>query len=361
MNEPASFEGEIPDNIVFTDGDHKSTHKKMHNVYGHNMAKATYQGIKESTGKRPYVITRAAYAGTQKYSTVWTGDNQSLWPHLQLSIPQLCNLEMSGFDFSGVDLGGFGADSHPQLLTRWIEGGIFSPLLRNHSSMGTRYQEPWAFGEPTLSIYRKYLHLRYHFIPYLYDLFAQESRNGLPIMRSLLLNYEDDPETYDINDEYMVGDKVLAAPIVRQDEFKRLVYLPAGQWVDFWNGREYAGKQYIMADAPLDKLPLYIKKGSLLPWGELVDHISDEPDKQMTFQLYGQSGECDHYQDDGTDFKYQNGEYNVYHVAVAADDKVSVSFKHQGFKPIYERIIVKTDKAKHVLVYDENSQKYVEE
>ena len=361
MNEPASFEGEIPDNIVFTDGDHASTHKKMHNVYGHNMAKATYQGIKESTGKRPYVITRAAYAGTQKYSTVWTGDNQSLWPHLQLSIPQLCNLEMSGFDFSGVDLGGFGADSHPQLMTRWIEAGIFSPLLRNHSSMGTRYQEPWAFGEPTLLIYRKYLNLRYHFIPYLYDLFAQESQNGLPIMRSLLLNNEDDPNTYDINDEYMVGDKVLVAPIVRQDEYKRLVYLPAGQWIDFWNGREYDGKQTIVADAPLDKLPLYIKKGSLLPWGQLVSHLSDEPDKQMTFQLYGPAGECDHYQDNGTDFKYQDGEYNLYHVAVTADDQVSVDFKHQGYAPIYERIVVKTDNAKHVLVYDANSQKYVEE
>ncbi len=260
MNEPASFEGAIPDDVVFSDHDKPSTHKKMHNVYGHNMAKATYDGLKEYQRRRPYVITRAAYAGTQKYSTVWTGDNRSIWPHIQMMIPQLCNLGMSGFSFAGTDIGGFGSDTNPELLTRWIEAALFSPLMRNHAAMGTRHQEPWTFGEPTLSIYRKYVKLRYRFIPYLYDLFEKGTKSGLPVMRPLVLNYDNDPRVRDLNDEFMVGENILVAPIVERSQTKRLVYLPAGEWIDFWNNRQYAGNQDIVVDAPLDKLPVFIKK-----------------------------------------------------------------------------------------------------
>ena len=131
MNEPASFDGEIPENTAFYDQDQPATHRKMHNVYGHNMAQATYEGLKQHQGKRPFVITRAAYAGTQKYATVWTGDNRSMWPHLQMMIPQLCNLGLSGFSFVGTDIGGFASDTSPELLTRWSEAAILSPLFRN--------------------------------------------------------------------------------------------------------------------------------------------------------------------------------------------------------------------------------------
>mgnify|MGYP000258360663 FL=1 len=159
-----------------------------------------------------------------------------------MMIPQLCNLGMSGFSFAGTDIGGFGADTTPELLTRWIEGALFSPLYRNHAALGTRSQEPWVFGEPTLSIYRKYLKLRYRFIPYLYDEFYRETKTGLPIMRPLVLNYENDTQVYNLNDEYMVGEDILAAPVVQEGQTKRAVYLPKGKWIDFWNGVEHAGK-----------------------------------------------------------------------------------------------------------------------
>lgn len=358
MNEPASFEGDIPDDTVFSDQETPSTHKKMHNVYGHNMAKATYTGLKDQQGRRPYVITRAAYAGTQKYATVWTGDNRSIWPHIQMMIPQICNLGMSGFSFVGTDIGGFASDTNAELLTRWIEAAIFSPLLRNHAAMGTRHQEPWSFGEPTLSIYRKYLKLRYHFIPYLYDLFAQESQNGLPIMRPLVLNYDDDPRTRDLNDEFMVGDDILVAPIVEKSKIKRLIYLPAGKWIDFWNNREYDGQQDIVVDAPLDKLPLFIKANTLLPWGPSVDHISEEPDKAMTFKLFGNEGTYEHYQDDGLDFNYQNGEFNRYEVTVK-DGEVAVNLLHHGFEPAYQTITVDLPDNSVTLHYDTASDGYV--
>ncbi|TSO25414.1 glycoside hydrolase family 31 protein [Lactobacillus sp. LL6] len=357
MNEPASFDGPVPENIVFSDEDNKSTHKKMHNVYGHNMAKATYEGIKKASGKRPYVITRAAYAGTQKYSTVWTGDNQSLWPHLQMMIPQLCNLGMSGFNFAGTDIGGFGADTTPELLTRWIEGAVFSPLFRNHAALGTRSQEPWVFGEPTLSIYRKYLRLRYHFIPYLYDLYHQETKDGLPIMRPLILNYQDDEKVYDINDEFMISDKVLVAPVVYQGMTTRQVYLPKGEWIDFWSGVEYAGQNTILVGAPLDKLPMFIKKDTILPWGKVVSHISDEPDKTMTFRLFGDYGKYEHYQDNGLDFNYQHGEYNLYVVEVN-DNEVSINLTKHGYKPNYQTIIVQSADKEWKFEYDEQEKTY---
>lgn len=340
MNEPASFRGEIPGDVVFHNEEEASTHNKMHNVYGHNMAKATYEGLKKYSGKRPFVITRAAYAGTQKFSTVWTGDNQSLWPHVQMMIPQLCNLGLSGFSFAGTDIGGFGADTTPELLTRWIEGALFSPLYRNHAALGTRSQEPWVFGESTLSIYRKYLKLRYRFIPYLYDEFYRETQTGLPVMRPLVLNYENDPHVYNLNDEYMVGEDILTAPVVQQGQTKRAVYLPKGEWIDFWNGVEYSGGNTILVDAPIDKLPLFIKKDTILPWGKEVDHISDEPDKDMTFRVFGNGGKYRHYQDNGVDFEYQKGEYNLYKVEVNKDGSVKVKLEKHGFGPVYCRITV---------------------
>ena len=182
MNEPASFRGELPQDVQFHDEERQTTHAEIHNVYGHNMSHATYAGIRKHTGKRPFVITRACYAGSQKYSTVWTGDNQSLWSHLQMMVPQICNLGMSGFTFCGADVGGFGADCTPELLSRWVEAACFSPLFRNHSCQGSKRQEPWQFGDEVVAINRKYIELRYKFLPYIYDLFYKGLETGLPVM-----------------------------------------------------------------------------------------------------------------------------------------------------------------------------------
>lgn len=359
MNEPATFDGDMPDDVVMTDEDQPSTAKMMHNVYGHNMAKATYNGIKDATGKRPYVITRAAYAGTQKYSTVWTGDNQSLWHHLQMSIPQLCNLGMSGFSYAGTDIGGFSADTTPELLTRWVEAALFSPLFRNHSALQVRNQEPWVFGKQVLDIYRKFLHLRYRFIPYLYDCFHNETQDGLPVMRALVLNYPDDKTVRNMNDEYMVGDNVLVAPIVQQGQTARAVYLPKGQWIALDTGVEYTGETTILANVPIDKLPIFIKKNTLLPWGQEVEHISDQPDKTMTFRLFGDAATYTHYQDDGVDFNYQNGEYNEYAVSVDAAGNCQVKLNHHGYDGQYQTVKVQLNDRLVTFKYDDQSAAYV--
>ncbi len=257
MNEPASFRGPLPEDVAFTDEDAPSDHGQMHNIYGHNMAKATYEGWKGLTGKRPFVITRACYAGSQKYTTGWTGDNHSIWSHLRMAIPQLCNLGMSGMNFVGTDVGGFGSDCTPELFARWIQVGCFFPLFRNHCAIGCRVQEPWQFGEEVLAISRKYINLRYELLPYLYDLMRETEQTGIPMSRPLVLEYEQDENVRNRNDEFMLGDRMLVAPVVEQGARERMVYLPEGTWYDYWTGEKKEGGCFFVRKAPLDVCPIY--------------------------------------------------------------------------------------------------------
>lgn len=340
MNEPASFRGQLPSDVVFTDEDEVSDHARMHNLYGHNMAKATYEGLKERDGRRPFVITRACYAGTQKYSTAWTGDNHSIWAHLQMVIPQLCNMGLSGMPFVGTDVGGFGSDCTKELLCRWVEAGCFSPLFRNHSAMGTRYQEPWQFDEETVRIYRKAVELRYHLIPYYYDLFWEEEKTGLPIMRPLVLHYEKDETARECNTEFLVGRNLLAAPVVTQGDRKKMVYLPAGVWYDYWTGErlESADGKWIVRDAPLDTCPLYVKAGTILPvWPKQSFVGEKDTDSVLMLEIYPGEGSWEHFQDDGESFDYRDGKYNQYHCELKGK-ALTVTCVHAGYGRKYEKV-----------------------
>lgn len=341
MNEPASFRGELPPEVVFTDEDEKADHAKMHNLFGFNMSKATYQGLKERDGRRPFVITRACYAGAQKYATAWTGDNHSIWAHLQMVIPQLCNLGLSGMSFVGTDIGGFGSDCTKELMCRWVEAGCFSPLFRNHSSIGTRYQEPWQFDEETLNIYRKAVELRYHLIPYYYDLFFTGEKTGLPIMRPLVLHYEKDEIARNCNSEFLVGENLLAAPVVNQGERKKMVYLPAGDWYDYWTGEKKCGGQWILRDAPLDTCPLYVKAGTVLPVWQKQNYVNEKDnDTVLLLEVFPGEGSWDHFQDNGEDFAYRDGAYNQYHFTLEADQTLKVELVHGGYEKKYQSVRV---------------------
>lgn len=356
MNEPASFKGPLPDSVVMVDHDQPSTHQHVHNVYGHNMARATAPALAQLQQARPFVITRAAYAGTQKYATVWTGDNHSLWAHLQMMIPQLCNLGLSGFAFSGTDIGGFGSDTTPELLIRWVEAALFSPLFRNHSSMGTRAQEPWAFDDETLAIYRVYLRLRYRFIPYLYNLLEAGQRTGLPVMRPLVVQYPDDPQVYELNDEFLVGSELVVAPVVEKGQTERRVYLPSGQWFDFWTGKVYVGQQSYLIKAALDYLPLFVRNHALIPWGYLENYVGEKPERHMNFYAFGTTAGGEHYQDNGTDFAYQQGEYNRYQIEVTPDGG-TITLTHHGMTP-YQTITLHYQHQQWQYAYHEQRQRY---
>lgn len=340
MNEPASFNGPLPADVVFTDEDRETSHAEMHNVYGHLMAKATYEGLKKLDGRRPFVITRACYAGTQKYATGWTGDNHSLWAHLQMAIPQLCNLGMSGMPFVGTDLGGFGSDTTPELLTRWVQTACFSPLFRNHAALGTRQQEPWRFGAEVLDIYRKYVKLRYQWIPYFYDLFYEEERTGAPIMRPLVFHYEKDETARRCNDEFLLGSRILAAPVVNQGADRRMVYLPEGDWYDYWTKEKITGPVWFVREAPLDTCPIYVKAGSILPMMEPQSYVGEKSMDTLLLDVYPGEGSWDHYLDNGEDFAYREGRYHQYRFTVHGDGSVSGEIVHGGYEKPYRKILV---------------------
>lgn len=355
MNEPASFRGEIPEDIVFSDEERKATHAEMHNVYGHLMSKATYEGLKKYDKRRPFVITRACYSGSQKYTTAWTGDNHSIWAHLQMAIPQLCNLGLSGMSFVGTDVGGFGSDTTAELLTRWVQVGCFSPLFRNHSNRASRYQEPWQFDEKTMIIYRKYVELRYKLLPYFYDLFVEGEQSGLPVIRPLVLHYEWDEKVRECNDEFLTGENILVAPVVTQGSVKRMVYLPEGNWVDYWTGSRIEGGQYFIADAPIDVCPMYVKEGSVIPNYPLQQYVGEKEITSLILDIYPGEGSYIHYQDDGESFDYKDGVYNQYEFTIAKDGTFTARLTHNGYEKVYKSLILRVkDKEKEIAFNGKN-------
>ena len=327
MNEPASFNGPLPDDVQFEYG----AHEKVHNIYGHFMAKATYEGLaKNDGGKRPFVLTRAAYAGSQKYCGGWTGDNHSIWAHIALSLEQVCNLSVSGLAMCGSDIGGFGSDTTPELLVRFYEAAVFVPFFRNHSAMGTRRQEPWQFDETTIDAVRKTVKLRYRFIPYIYDLAHECEKTGAPIVRPLVYEYPADKHVRNISDEYMLGSFVLVAPVIAPGKEAREVYLPDGDWYDYYTGEKYSGGRYILADAPLDKVPVFIKAGAIIPVADgEIRSTEDITEDKISILTYPGKGSFVHYQDDNETFAYRDGEYNAVEYTLDGD-KLEKKVLHKG-------------------------------
>ena len=267
MNEPAVWNhpgGTMPLDIPHDYDGHPTTHARAHNVYGFNMARACHEALRQlRPSARPFVITRSAYAGIQRYSMVWTGDNQSLWEQLVVSIPECLNLSLSGVPFCGPDVGGFGRNCTGELLARWTQAGAFFPFFRNHTALDTRRQEPWAFGKQVENVCRRYIRLRYHLLPYFYNLFHEATASATPIMRPLFWEFPDDPNGYAVDDQFLLGASLLVAPISKPGAVSRAVYLPAGSdWYDYWTKHTHAGGHYVTAPAPFDTLPLFVRAGS---------------------------------------------------------------------------------------------------
>lgn len=357
MNEPASFNGPLPDDVQFNNDGSPTDHREIHNVYGHFMSKATYVGINRYTNNRPFVITRACYAGTQKYATVWTGDNHSFWEHLRMSIPMHMNLGLSGLSFCGTDVGGFGSDCTAELLSRWVQVGCFTPLFRNHSSVHTRDQEPWAFDELTEAINRKYIKLRYKLIPYLYDLMWFGENTGLPVMRPLVLHAQDDPYTYELNDQFMVGENILVAPVLQQGQLSRAVYLPKGKWVDYWTKDEWEGGKSIIKETPIDVCPIYVRKGSIIPNYPVQNYIGEQEIGNLYLDIYPGNGKYIHYQDDRESFNYRNGDYNLFEFIMKEQDKliIDINMLYNHYSKKYKHFTLKINNIipKKVLINDE--------
>jgi alpha-glucosidase len=319
MNEPSVFNDlkTMDMDVVHGNNGNPKTHEEWHNLYGLLMSKATFEGMKQGMeGERPFVLTRAGYTGIQRFATVWTGDNRSFWEHMAMSIPMVLNLGMSGVAFAGPDIGGFAHHASGELLARWTQMGAFFPFCRNHSVIESRRQEPWMFGEQVEAICREYIGLRYRLMPYLYSLFHEAHVSGTPILRSLIMEYPDDRKAYNVCDQFLFGSSVLVAPIYRPGVTSRSVYLPEGVWYDYWTGERLVGGQSVLAQAPLERLPLYVKAGAIIPEQSLRQYTSEASDEPLNLLIYagmGQSGDSRflHYEDDGRTYAFEEGEFSL--------------------------------------------------
>ena len=314
MNEPSDFVDQTGKNqldVVSYDNGERTTHAKNRNTFALLMARATYEGLERlRPEQRPYIITRAGYAGIQRYATMWTGDTNSTWDALALNIPMFTTLGLSGEPFIGSDVGGFIGRGNGELLVRSYQVSFLAPFCRNHKTSDGYDQEPWRFGKYYEDIIRKYLKLRYELLPFLYTTLEQAHRTGIPLFRPLLLNYQNDPNTYNIDDQFMVGEDLLVAPILKPDVTRRLVYLPPGAWYDYWTNRKYAGGTMIYVDAPLDTVPLFVRAGAMIPTVPPRNFVGERPDDTITFNIYPDDkgwAEGTLYEDDGVSPAYKNG------------------------------------------------------
>jgi alpha-glucosidase len=314
MNEPTMFIPTpltLPPDVVHMGGGEPTLHAEVHNLYGSLMAQATREGLlRHQPNRRPFVISRAGYAGLQRHALHWTGDNTSWWEHLWMGMPQLQNLGISGLAWIGMDIGGFGGDATGELLARWMELGAFIPFCRNHSSRDTRDQHPWSFGEPYESAIRSMLELRQRLIPYLYSLFDECLRRGAPLVRPLLFEFPDDEDSLLAADEFMLGAALLVAPIASAGSTYRHVYLPPGAWFHFWTGERIDGPTHVLAHAPLGQPAVYVRGGHPLPLWPKMLHVQEKPADPLTLMLYPDaSGSLSLYEDAGDGFAYEQGEY----------------------------------------------------
>ncbi|HMG88471.1 MAG TPA: glycoside hydrolase family 31 protein [Chryseolinea sp.] len=309
MNEIATWGHMLPENIEMSFEGNKATMRKGRNIYGFQMARSTYEGTKELLGgKRPFNLTRSGYAGVQRYSAVWTGDNVSYDEHMLLGVRMVSNMGIGGIAFAGYDVGGFVGDANTKLFARWISLGAFAPFFRGHSMINSRDSEPWAYGEEVEQISRNYIKFRYQLLPYIYSLFHDASQTGLPVQRSLAIDYTHDHRIYDgqFYNEYLLGPYFLVAPVESDKEFVK-VYFPHGEWFYLYNGQKYGGNSEVILDCPLHKLPVFVKAGALIPMQPSSSNTKAVMDELILHVYTGQSSSFVFYEDDGSTFAYQKG------------------------------------------------------
>ena len=373
MNEPSIFNSPnhtMPENALHRIDEPGFTprtamHAEIHDVYGMQNCRATFDGLKAiDPDLRPFVLTRAAYAGAQRYAVTWTGDNSSTWNHLRLATPMIENLGLSGFAYTGADVGGYAGMPTPELLTKWFEIGAFQPIDRDHAEKGKGDQEPWIGGSEQEAIRRHYVEARYELLPYLYTLAEEASRTGMPMVRPLFLEFPDatpDRHPIDIDTpasgEFMLGSNLLIAPRAFPDEQGPYnIELPPGGWYDYWTGGkvpEPSSKTPIANDPAavlaasamnltivpeLGHLPVFVRAGSILPIAPLVQSTGITPTGPLTLRVYpGKQCSGELYQDDGKTYDYQRGAYlRVRFECQITSDGMSLAIgPHEGSYPAW--------------------------
>lgn len=312
MNEPSVWikpSWTMPLDLRHDNEGQPTDHAEAHNVYGMLNTRSTFEGLQRlRPDTRPFVLTRATFAGGQRYAAVWPGDNTADWSALRQSIPTLLGMGLSGFPFVGADIGGFAGSPSPELFTRWLQAAQFSPFMRAHTEQQSADQEPWSYGVRHESINRRVIEARYQWLPQIYNEMEAAHRSGLPAMRPLFLDYPNDPETWSRDDSYLFGSDLLIAPVLVEGATHREVYLPGAAWYSFDSVQRFEGEQSHRVPVELDSLPIFVREGGIVFRQPVVQHTGEMPGKDLIVQLYpGAVGEASFYEDDGETMAFARG------------------------------------------------------
>ncbi|WP_240739333.1 TIM-barrel domain-containing protein [Marinitoga lauensis] len=340
------------------------TNDELHNLYGYYMTKATVEGFERIIpDKRYLLLSRSSYAGHHRIATIWMGDNMSWWEHMLVNIRMLLSLNMAGFFYTGADIGGFGSNASPELVIRWMQLGVFSPLYRNHSALGTRNQEPWAFDKKTKEILKDTIKLRYALIPYLYSEFFNSINQLKPFIAPLFLYFKDEISK-EIEGQFMVGDSIMATPVIKPNARGRFVHLPEVRWL-YWNVSDFKerniriyepGDYYIKTE--LNEIPVFVRENSLIILNEEeINYVDEKPIKELTvIGFVTDNAEFTYFDDDGETYEFNNGKY--------IKIKISVKKTENGYNYELEKDesedFVSTIKRIKFEIYDENGNKNIE-
>ena len=311
MNEPAT--GRIPPDAMRFDGG-REPHERYHNQYALLMAMGTTAGLLEALpDRRPFVLSRAGFAGIQRVAATWMGDNQSRWDHLAVSLPMAAGLGVSGQAFVGADVGGFQGDSHAELFLRWMQYGALTPFCRTHSEIGNVDQYVWSFGPLVQELARDALRLRYRLLPYLYACFLQAAETGAPVQRPLVFDHQYDALVARIDDQYLLGRDLLVAPVLAPGATARQVYLPEGRWYDWHTGEAHAGRAFHVVPTPMDRIPLFARGGAVIAmWPDAPASTAGHHPQAVELHLFvpgddGQTHRSFLQEDDGESFAATQG------------------------------------------------------
>ncbi|WP_223088730.1 TIM-barrel domain-containing protein [Zunongwangia sp. SCSIO 43204] len=319
--------------------------KSLHNIFPVAYAKAPFTKYQEYNGIRGMNHTREGYAGIQRYPFIWAGDWPSEWQYFEPVIKAGLNIGMSGVGYWSHNMGGFEHVADPELYIRWCQFGFFSPIAHLFGMEHPNYKEPWNYGEEAQKIFKQYDDFRYSLIPYIYSSAYQNHKTGLPLMRALVLDYQDDPNVYEITDQYLFGDSMMICPVTTKGAQTRVVYLPEGEWTNYWTGETFKGKQYLNVLCPIEEMPIFIKSGAIIPSQEVQQFVGEKEIETITLDVYpGVDSKFYLYDDDGKSLDYQNGIFSLTKIELESNPnstKISINIPEGNYKIENRNYLVK--------------------
>ncbi|MHA1291519.1 MAG: TIM-barrel domain-containing protein [Promethearchaeota archaeon] len=375
MNEPALSINPIlswikrlhSKDMYFYDQGRNTHHNNGKNVYALCEAWATWLAFKKyRPNRRPFILTRSGYSGVQRYAAIWTGDNWTNWYNITLAVRMLVNLNLSAQAFVGSDIGGFlgilkfipKIFRDKKQFVRWIQSGVFYPFCRVHTSIATKSQDPFSYGKKVQEISKKYIKLRYELLPYWYNLFYECHKRGMPILRPLFYATPNDEKCFDkrFENQFFLGKDILIIPIAKRSLKNKLIYLPEGSWINYWTLKEYEGKKEHIIPITLEDIPIFVRKGAIIPTQPVIDYINQRPINTLILKIFkgidGTENSISIYEDDGYSMDYKDKQmFCILNIKCKYENKESelILAKVQGnFKPSWKNI--------NYVVYDQGKR-----